>query len=119
MAQVSVKKIGKSYGTGPAALDDIEVDIRSGEFVVLVGPSGCGKSTLLRCIAGLEAPTSGTIEIDGQRVDPLPPSERGVGMVFQDYALYPHMTARDNLAFGLKMKRMSRPEISERIHETA
>ncbi len=110
--------VGKSYGP-VKALEGIDLDLRTGEFIVLVGPSGCGKSTLLRLIAGLEEISTGVIEIDGRRVNEMPPSERGIGMVFQDYALYPHMNVRENLAFGLKLRRMPRDQIRERIDEVA
>jgi multiple sugar transport system ATP-binding protein len=119
MAEVSIVHLGKRYGHALPALDDINVRIRSGEFVVLVGPSGCGKSTLLRCVAGLENPTDGRIEIDGKPVNDLPPPARGVGMVFQDYALYPHMTVRENLSFGLVIQKVSRDEIAARVEDAA
>ena len=100
MANVKLKDVAKAYGT-VKVLDNIDLDIQQGELVVFVGPSGCGKSTLLRMIAGLEKITSGTLEIDGQVVNNVPPSQRGIAMVFQSYALYPHMTVRDNMAFAL------------------
>jgi alpha-glucoside transport system ATP-binding protein len=98
---VTLKDIRKSYGRG--RLHGIDLDIKQGEFVVFVGPSGCGKSTLLRMIAGLEEITGGEMYIDGQLVNDVPPSKRGIAMVFQSYALYPHMTVYDNMAFGMKI----------------
>lgn len=100
-------------------LNDISLDASDGEFVVLLGPSGCGKSTLLRIIAGLEAQTSGSVSIENQTVDSLPPRDRDIAMVFQQYALYPHLTIRENLAFGLKMRKESSVVIEERIGEAA
>lgn len=119
MAQVSIVHLSKRFGHAPPSLDDINVDIQAGEFVVLVGPSGCGKSTLLRCVAGLEKPTSGVIKIDGESVNHLSPAERGIGMVFQDYALYPHMSVRENLSFGLSIQRLPKSEIVKRVDEAA
>jgi ABC-type sugar transport system ATPase subunit len=119
MAQVRITDLNKIYENGMVALDQVSLQISSGEFLVLVGPSGCGKSTLLRSIAGLETPTSGTIEIGGIRVNELRPADRYLGMVFQDYALYPHMKVRENLAFGLKLKKMVKHEIQSRIDEIA
>jgi ABC-type sugar transport system ATPase subunit len=119
MANVSIRQMSKRFASGAAALENVNVEIHTGEFVVLVGPSGCGKSTLLRCVAGLEKPTEGEIHIGGRRVDPLPPAERGIGMVFQDYALYPHMNVAENLAFGLKIQGYSKSEISTRISDAA
>ena len=100
-------------------IKDISLDIKSESFTVLVGPSGCGKSTMLRMIAGLEEINSGTISIDGQIVNDLPPKERDIAMVFQSYALYPHMTVFDNMAFGLKLEKRSNDEINERVHDAA
>ena len=110
MADLKLTNIAKSYGN-VSVLRDINLDIRSGEFIVFVGPSGCGKSTLLRLIAGLERITSGDLQIDGVRMTDIPPSQRGVAMVFQSYALYPHMTVRDNMAFALKIAGKSHDEI--------
>ncbi|WP_238388718.1 ABC transporter ATP-binding protein [Roseimaritima ulvae] len=108
----------KSYA-GQRAVDALDLQIRSGEFLVLVGPSGCGKSTTLRMIAGLESPDAGEIHFDDRAVTRLPARARDVAMVFQDYALYPHMTVRQNLAFGLKMRRVGRAEIASRTAATA
>ena len=112
MADLKLTDVAKSYGE-VNVLRDINLDIRSGEFIVFVGPSGCGKSTLLRMIAGLERISSGTLEIDGQVMNDIPPSQRGIAMVFQSYALYPHMTVRDNMAFALKIAGKSKAEVQE------
>ena len=112
MADLKLTDVAKSYGE-VNVLRDINLDVRSGEFIVFVGPSGCGKSTLLRMIAGLERISGGTLEIDGQRMNDIPPSQRGIAMVFQSYALYPHMTVRDNMAFALKIAGKSKAEVQE------
>ncbi|MCZ0962033.1 ABC transporter ATP-binding protein [Paracoccus benzoatiresistens] len=112
MADLTLAGVAKSYGE-VHVLKDINLDIASGEFIVFVGPSGCGKSTLLRMIAGLERISAGTLAIDGQRMNDIPPSQRGIAMVFQSYALYPHMTVRDNMAFALKIAGKSRAEVQE------
>ncbi|MDO5605925.1 MAG: ATP-binding cassette domain-containing protein [Paracoccus sp. (in: a-proteobacteria)] len=112
MADLKLSSIAKSYGEVDV-LRDIDLDIRSGEFIVFVGPSGCGKSTLLRMIAGLERISGGRLEIDGQVMNDIPPSQRGIAMVFQSYALYPHMTVRDNMGFALQIAGKSRAEIRE------
>lgn len=124
MATVVLRKLGKRFpavGKNPAfvAVKDIDLEIRDGEFMVLVGPSGCGKSTTLRMIAGLEEPTDGDILIDGRRVNQIAPKDRDLAMVFQNYALYPHLTVRENLAFALKMRRTANAEISRRVQEAA
>ena len=118
MANLQLKDLKKSYGD-LEILHGINLDIKSGEFVVFVGPSGCGKSTLLRAIAGLEQISGGTLEIDGTVVNDMPPSERGIAMVFQSYALYPHMTVYDNMAFGLRLAKKSRQEIDQRVKNAA
>jgi multiple sugar transport system ATP-binding protein len=118
MAKVLLRGVTKTFGSLPV-LRDIDLEIADGELVVLVGPSGCGKSTLLRVIAGLEELTHGTIEIGGRRVDTLPPQERSVAMMFQSYALYPHMTAYQNMAFGLSRARYNRAEIARRVQDAA
>jgi alpha-glucoside transport system ATP-binding protein len=118
MTGLSLKKIKKSYGS-TEVIHGVDLEIREGEFVVFVGPSGCGKSTLLRMIAGLEAISGGDMFIDGQRVNDIPPSERGIAMVFQSYALYPHMTVYDNMAFGMRIAKLPKAEISERINKAA
>jgi multiple sugar transport system ATP-binding protein len=118
MAQVVLKDINKFYGP-VQAVKDVNLSIHDQEFVVLVGPSGCGKTTTLRMIAGLEAITSGDIAIDGQVVNDLAPRDRDIAMVFQNYALYPHMSVFDNMAFGLKMRKFDRREIATRVAEAA
>ena len=118
MADLVLKDIRKAYGD-LEILHGIDLDIRSGEFIVFVGPSGCGKSTLLRTIAGLEQITGGTLSIDGTVVNDMPPSQRGIAMVFQSYALYPHMTVYDNMAFGMRLAGKNRQEIDERVNYAA
>ena len=118
MAEMILRDVRKTYGT-MEVLHGIDLDIRSGEFVVFVGPSGCGKSTLLRAIAGLEEISSGTFRIDGELMNHVPPSKRGIAMVFQSYALYPHMTVFDNMAFGMKIAGMKKPEIARRVAQAA
>ena len=118
MANILINKINKFFGN-VHVIKDVSLDIKSQSFTVLVGPSGCGKSTMLRMIAGLEEINSGTISIDDQVVNDLPPKERNIAMVFQSYALYPHMTVFDNMAFGLKLEKRSNDEINERVLEAA
>jgi multiple sugar transport system ATP-binding protein/alpha-glucoside transport system ATP-binding protein len=118
MADLSLRQVRKSFG-GMTILQGIDLEIGSGEFIVFVGPSGCGKSTLLRLIAGLEEITEGTISIAGEVVNHVPPSKRGIAMVFQSYALYPHMTVYDNMAFGMKIARESKTEIDRRVRQAA
>ncbi|WP_040879686.1 ABC transporter ATP-binding protein [Marinobacterium rhizophilum] len=118
MASVTLKKINKVFGH-THILHDIDLSIHDGEFVVFVGPSGCGKSTLLRLIAGLEEISSGDLDIGGQLVNELTPKERGVGMVFQSYALYPHLSVYDNIAFGLKLAKESGETVTARVENTA
>ncbi|MEP3847776.1 MAG: sn-glycerol-3-phosphate ABC transporter ATP-binding protein UgpC [Paracoccaceae bacterium] len=119
MADLSLRAVGKSYGGTVEVLKDINLEIKRGELIVFVGPSGCGKSTLLRMVAGLEKITTGDLDIDGMRVNDIPPAERGIAMVFQSYALYPHMTVRDNMAFALKLAKKSKSEIDEAIDRAA
>jgi multiple sugar transport system ATP-binding protein len=119
MAEVVLRRVSKAFPGGTLAVDDVSLDIADGEFVVLVGPSGCGKSTLLRMVAGLEEATSGTIAIDGEIVDDLPPKARDVAMVFQNYALYPHMTVAENLSFSLRLAHLPKENIAERVAEVA
>ena len=119
MAAVAFEHVEKRYPGGAVGVADVSLAIEDGELLVVVGPSGCGKSTLLRLLAGLEAPTAGTIRIDGRVVNDLPPQERNVAMVFQDYALYPHMTVRENLAFPLRMRGLSRTAARARTEEVA
>ena len=118
MADVKLTGIKKSYGA-VEILHGIDLDIQAGEFIVFVGPSGCGKSTLLRTIAGLEKISDGTLEIGDRVVNDVPPSQRGIAMVFHSYALYPHMTVYDNMAFGLRLSNASHKEIDERVQSAA
>ncbi len=118
MADIRITNLVKAYGA-VTILKNINLDIKSGEFMVFVGPSGCGKSTLLRTISGLEAITSGTLEIDGQVVNDVPPSKRGIAMVFQSYALYPHMSVYENIAFTLENAGLSSAEIRKRVEKVA
>ncbi|MCP8939657.1 sn-glycerol-3-phosphate ABC transporter ATP-binding protein UgpC [Alsobacter sp. SYSU M60028] len=118
MTSIVLKRVSKKFGT-TSVISDLSLAIDPGEFTVFLGPSGCGKSTLLRMIAGLEDVTSGEIEIEGQRIDRAPPGERGVAMVFQNYALYPHMSVRENLSFGLKNIGMPKAQIDERVQAAA
>jgi multiple sugar transport system ATP-binding protein/alpha-glucoside transport system ATP-binding protein len=118
MADLTLRQIKKAYGS-LNILHGIDLDIKSGEFIVFVGPSGCGKSTLLRTIAGLEEITSGELKIAGEVVNDVPPSKRGIAMVFQSYALYPHMTVYDNMAFGMKIAKENKAEIDRRVRQAA
>jgi alpha-glucoside transport system ATP-binding protein len=119
MANLKLKDVEKTYGGTVTVLSDIDLEIEQGELIVFVGPSGCGKSTLLRMIAGLEKITGGTLEIDGMVVNDVPPSQRGIAMVFQSYALYPHMTVYDNMAFALKIAGNSKEEIDTAVRAAA
>jgi ABC-type sugar transport system ATPase subunit len=119
MARVALEHVEKTFPGGTRALADCSLDVADGELVVLVGPSGCGKSTLLRLVAGLEEATAGTIRIDEHDATHVPPQQRNVAMVFQDYALYPHMTARENLAFPLEMHRVAPDERARRVERVA
>ncbi len=119
MASVELKNIEKKYDNGFIAVPDFSLDIKDKEFVIFVGPSGCGKSTTLRMIAGLEEITGGQLLIDGKVVNDTPPKDRDIAMVFQNYALYPHMTVFDNMAFGLKLRKMPKDEIKEKVTDAA
>ena len=119
MANLKLTGVGKAYGGTVEVLKDIHLDITTGELIVFVGPSGCGKSTLLRMIAGLERITAGTLEIDDTVVNDVPPSQRGIAMVFQSYALYPHMTVYDNMAFALRLAKKSEAEIKRAVQAAA
>ncbi|WP_417249216.1 ABC transporter ATP-binding protein [Celeribacter sp.] len=119
MANLKLTDVAKVYGGKVEVLKDINLDIEEGELIVFVGPSGCGKSTLLRMIAGLEKISAGTLEIDGLVVNDVPPAQRGIAMVFQSYALYPHMTVRENMEFSLKLAKKSREEIDEAVNKAA
>src|SRR5215831_17409980 len=118
MARVLLRNLNKMFD-GMHAVKDVNLEIRDKEFVVLVGPSGCGKTTTLRMVAGLESITAGEVLIGDTIVNNLPPMDRDIAMVFQNYALYPHMSVYDNMAFGLKMRRFARPEIDRRVREAA
>ena len=111
MAQLSLRKVEKTYPNGFKAVHGVDLEVRDGEFMVFVGPSGCAKSTLLRMIAGLESISAGELHIGGRLVNTLPPKQRGIAMVFQNYALYPHMKVYENLAFGLKLAGTSKAEV--------
>jgi len=119
VASVRLEKVRKEYEGGVVAVKDVDIEIADKEFVVLVGPSGCGKSTTLRMIAGLEDISSGTVSIDGKVVNDVPPKDRDIAMVFQNYALYPHMTVYENMAFGLKLRKFPKAEIDDRVREAA
>ncbi|WP_296417440.1 ABC transporter ATP-binding protein, partial [Pseudooctadecabacter sp.] len=119
MADLKLTDVAKTYGGTVEVLKDINLDIKQGELIVFVGPSGCGKSTLLRMIAGLESITGGELQIDGQVVNNVPPAQRGIAMVFQSYALYPHMTVRDNMSFAMKLAKKPKAEIDAAIEKAA
>lgn len=119
MEKVALKNIYKKYDGDVTAVKDFNLSIQDQEFIVLVGPSGCGKSTTLRMIAGLEEISSGDFLIDGKKMNDVPPKDRDIAMVFQNYALYPHMTVFDNMAFGLKLRKFSKQEIKERVEKAA
>ena len=118
MANININSVNKYFGD-VHVIKDMSLDVKSQSLTVLVGPSGCGKSTMLRMLAGLEDINSGPISIEGRVVNDLPPKERNIAMVFQSYALYPHMTVFDNMAFGLKLEKRSKDEINERVNEAA
>jgi len=119
MASITLDAIDKIYDNGWQAIFGLSLDIADGEFLVLVGPSGCGKSTALRMIAGLETISAGTVSIDGKVVNNLEAKDRDIAMVFQSYALYPHLTVRDNISFALKLRKMPKPEIDKRVNDAA
>src|SRR5919112_1659581 len=119
MARVVLQNLNKFYDGGVHAVRDVNLDIRDREFMVFVGPSGCGKTTTLRMIAGLEEISSGEVRIGAQKVNDLAPMDRDIAMVFQNYALYPHMSVFDNMAFGLKMRKFGQDEIKKRVQEAA
>jgi putative spermidine/putrescine transport system ATP-binding protein len=116
MAYIRFEKINKKFGTNHV-LKDIELEVEKGQFVTLLGPSGCGKSTLLRCLSGLEQVTSGRVYLDGEDITDVIPRRRGIGMVFQQYSLFPNLSVRHNVAYGLKLKKMPRPEIDKKVEE--
>ena len=119
MAEITLEQLTKVYGDGTRAVSDLDLDIDDGEFVVLVGPSGCGKTSALRMVAGLEPISGGRVVIDGEVVNKLPPKDRDIAMIFQNYALYPHMSAFENMAFGLKLRGMKRERRGDRVRSTA
>ena len=119
MAGIVLEGVSKVFASDVVAVDDLSLEIGDGEFMVLVGPSGCGKSTILRILAGLEEVTAGEVYIDGKQVTDLPPKQRDVAMVFQNYALYPHMSVEQNLGFGLKLRKTPKAEIKRRVTEAA
>src|SRR3954469_5243292 len=119
MADVSFDEVDKFYDNGFHAVKDLSLDVRDGEFLVLVGPSGCGKTTALRMVAGLEEITDGTVTIGGRVVNNLSPKDRDIAMVFQNYALYPHLNVADNIAFGLRLRKAPKTIVDERVHWAA
>ncbi|SUH12914.1 sn-Glycerol-3-phosphate transport ATP-binding protein [Salmonella enterica subsp. enterica] len=119
MAGLKLQAVTKSWDGKTQVIQPLTLDVADGEFIVMVGPSGCGKSTLLRMVAGLERVTSGDIWIDRKRVTEMEPKDRGIAMVFQNYALYPHMSVEENMAWGLKIRGMSKAHIEERVREAA
>jgi multiple sugar transport system ATP-binding protein len=119
MAEITLDKLTKVYGDGTRAVSELDLEIGDGEFVVLVGPSGCGKTSALRMVAGLEPITEGRVVIGGEVVNKLPPKDRDIAMIFQNYALYPHMSAFENMAFGLKLRGMKKDRRGERVNNTA
>src|SRR6187551_1657767 len=119
MAQVGFDRVSKIYPDGTRAVNDVNLDIQDGEFMVLVGPSGCGKTTALRMVAGLEEISEGVLKIGDRIVNHVPSRDRDIAMVFQSYALYPHLTVYDNIAFGLKLKKVPKDEIDKRVKDAA
>ncbi len=119
MASLSLRNLTKAYPNGFVAVKDFTLEVADKEFVIFVGPSGCGKSTTLRMIAGLEDITSGELYIDGKLMNDVEPKDRDIAMVFQNYALYPHMSVYDNMAFGLKLRKTPKDEIDQKVHEAA
>src|SRR3982751_1195729 len=119
MAEVTFERVSKVYPDGYRAVNEIELQIRDGEFMVLVGPSGCGKTTALRMVAGLEDVSEGVIRIGERVVNHVPSRDRDIAMVFQSYALYPHLSVYDNIAFGLRLKKVPKTEVDDRVQEAA
>src|SRR5919199_2116476 len=119
VASVTFDEVSKVYDNGFRAVDDLDLEIQDGEFMVLVGPSGCGKTTALRMLAGLEDISEGELVIDDRVVNDVAPQKRDIAMVFQNYALYPHLSVYDNMAYGLKIQKLGKAEIRERVHEIA
>src|SRR5579862_569469 len=119
MATVDLEQINKLYSNGFHAVKNLNLDVHDGEFMVLVGPSGCGKTTALRMVAGLEPITSGTLRIGGKTVNEVTSKDRDIAMVFQNYALYPHMTVAENIGFALKLRKLPKSEVAAKVKETA
>src|SRR2546421_2852197 len=119
MAEVTFEQVSKVYGDGTTAVSDLSLEVVDGEFMVLVGPSGCGKTTALRMVAGLEEISKGVLRIGDRVVNHVPSRDRDIAMVFQSYALYPHLTVYENIAFGLRLKKVPKAEINERVQEAA
>jgi multiple sugar transport system ATP-binding protein len=119
MAEITLDEVDKTFGRGVKAVNHLSLEVQDGEFMVLVGPSGCGKSTALRIIAGLEEVSHGTIRIGDRVVNGVPPQDRDIAMIFQNYALYPQMTVAQNLAFGLRMRKTPKKEIERRVRNAA
>src|SRR5687768_12422859 len=119
MAEITLDKVSKRFPDGAVAVSDVDLEIADGEFVILVGPSGCGKSTTLNMIAGLEDITSGELRIGGQRVNEKAPKDRDIAMVFQSYALYPHMTVKENMAFPLRLAKVDNATVEKKVKEAA
>src|SRR3954471_7162124 len=119
MAKIVLDHVSKVFGDEVVAVNDVSLEIPDGEFIVLVGPSGCGKSTILRILAGLEDVTAGELVLDDRQITDLPPKDRDIAMVFQNYALYPHMTVEQNLGFGLKLRKTPKVEIKRRVDDVA
>ena len=119
MAELILDHVYKIYDNKVTAVSDFNLHIKDKEFIVFVGPSGCGKSTTLRMVAGLEEITKGDLYIDGKRMNDVPPKDRDIAMVFQNYALYPHMTVFENMAFGLKLRKVPKEEIKKKVEEAA
>src|ERR1700678_3091962 len=119
MAEIVLDRVTKSYSDGATAVQELSLTIAEGEFIILVGPSGCGKSTTLNMIAGLEDISSGELRIEGEVVNQKAPKDRDIAMVFQNYALYPHMTVRENMAFALKLAKVPKAEINQKVEEAA
>src|SRR3954451_16317824 len=119
MAGIELQQVTKRYPDGTEGVKTLDLDINDGEFMILVGPSGCGKSTALRMVAGLEEITDGDLLIGGRRVNDVAPKDRDIAMVFQNYALYPHMTVRENMAYALRKRKVARDEIDRKVEDTA
>src|SRR5438552_15855641 len=119
MAEVTFEQVSKVYADGTTAVSDMSLDITDGEFMVLVGPSGCGKTTALRMVAGLEEISKGVVRIADRVVNHVPSRDRDIAMVFQSYALYPHLSVFENIAFGLRPKKMQKPAVDKPVHDTA